>query len=99
MVTITVVEPNSRAARAGILSGDVLCSINGREIRDVLDYRFFLADRHVRIGCLRAGEPYEVEITKQEYDDIGLDFETPLMDEKHSCENRCIFCFIYQLPK
>ncbi len=99
MVTITEVAPHSRADRAGILPGDRLFSINFREIRDVLDYRFFLAERTVRLCFFRGEERHEVTISKQEYDDIGLSFETPLMDEKHSCENRCIFCFIDQLPK
>ena len=99
MVTIQSVAPGSRAAKAGVAVGDVLCTINGRAINDVLDYRFFLADTTVRLGLERNGEAIEVTIRKQEYDDIGLDFETPLMDRKHSCENKCIFCFIDQLPK
>ena len=99
MVKIVSVLPHSRAHKAGILPGDVLHSINFREIRDVLDYRFYLAERNVRLCFFRGEERHEVVINKQEYDDIGLEFETPLMDEKHSCENRCIFCFIDQLPK
>ena len=99
MVTITSVLPHSRAEKAGIMAGDQLHTINFREIRDVLDYRFFLAERTVRLCFFRGEERHEVVIHKQEYDDVGLEFETPLMDEKHSCENRCIFCFIDQLPK
>lgn len=99
MVRITAVLPHSRAEKAGIMPGDQLHSINFREIRDVLDYRFYLAERTVRLCFYRGEERHEVVINKQEYDDIGLEFETPLMDEKHSCENRCIFCFIDQLPK
>ena len=99
MVTITDVAQNSRAARKGIIAGDVLVSINGREISDVLDYRFFLTNTNITLSLLRDGEPLEVVIRKQEYDDIGLDFETPLMDKKRSCQNKCIFCFIDQLPK
>lgn len=98
MVTITGVEERSRAARAGIVPGDVLLEINGREITDVLDYRFRLTARVVTLSLSRNGEEFAVTIHKGEYDDIGLDFETPLMDKKHSCENRCIFCFIDQLP-
>lgn len=99
MVTIVAVAPHSRAEKAGMLPGDRLHTINFREIRDVLDYRFYLAERCVRLCFFRGDEKHEVVINKQEYDDIGLEFETPLMDEKHSCENRCIFCFIDQLPK
>ena len=99
MVRIIAVAPHSRAEKAGILAGDMLHTINFREIRDVLDYRFYLAERTVRLCFFRGEERHEVVINKQEYDDIGLEFETPLMDQKHSCENRCIFCFIDQLPK
>ena len=99
MVRITSVTPHSRADRHGIRAGDVLISINSREVTDVLDYRFFLTATEVKLALTREGQPYEVIIRKREYDDIGLDFETPLMDKKHSCENKCIFCFIDQLPK
>ncbi len=99
MVKITSVAPKSRAARAGILPGDSLAAINGRPVSDVLDYRFFLTDKTVVLSLWRDGTPFDVTIQKREYDDIGLDFETPLMDKKHTCENRCIFCFIDQLPR
>ena len=99
MVKITEVARRSRAARAGVLSGDVLVSINGHEIGDVLDYRFFLSESCVTLSLLRGEEPRSVTIEKEEYDDIGLSFETPLMDKKQSCRNKCIFCFIDQLPK
>ena len=99
MVLITDVLPKSRAHKAGILPGDMLVSINGREINDVLDYRFHLANRQVELCVLRDNEKLTKTIVKSEYDDIGLDFETPLMDKKHSCENKCVFCFIDQLPK
>ena len=99
MVLITDVFPKSRAAKAGIAAGDTLVSINGREINDVLDYRFHLANKKIELKLLRNGEELTKQIIKSEYDDIGLDFETPLMDKKHSCENKCVFCFIDQLPK
>ena len=99
MVKITVVEAGSRAERAGILPGDELISINGEEIRDVLDYRFYLADKKIDLALLRDGTPRSVTIKKGTYDDIGLDFATPLMDEKQACRNKCVFCFIDQLPK
>ena len=99
MVKITSVDSNSRAAKAGILPDDILVSINERVINDVLDYRFHLANKNLDILVKRNGNEMHFHITKQEYDDIGLDFETPLMDKKHSCENKCIFCFIDQLPK
>ncbi len=99
MVRITDVLPHSRAQKAGICAGDVLISINKKEINDVLDYRFYLADTSIALIIERDGKRKKFKIKKQEYDDIGLDFETPLMDKKHSCENKCIFCFIDQLPR
>ncbi len=99
MVKILSVDTGSRAEKAGIKPGDILLSINGREVNDVLDYRFFLAERLITITVKRDDEELTVQIKKQQYDDIGLEFETPLMDKKHSCENKCIFCFIDQLPK
>ena len=99
MVTITYVHPRSRAHRAGIVEGDILVAINDKEINDVLDYRFYLANKKITLTLKRGNKTKKVRIHKQEYDDIGLDFETPLMDKKHSCENKCVFCFIDQLPK
>ena len=99
MVAITEIEKNSRAERAGVRVGDVLTAINGNEITDVLDYRFYLAERTVTLTLTRDGAPFTVTIKKEEYDDIGLSFETPLMDKKRCCQNKCIFCFIDQLPK
>lgn len=98
MVTITSVERRSRAARAGIRVQDALISINGHEITDVLDYRFYLAEERVELSLMRGEETLSVTVEKEEYDDIGLGFETPLMDRKQSCRNKCIFCFIDQMP-
>lgn len=99
MVKIISVEDRSRAEKAGILADDILISINNNEIDDVLDYRFYLAEKEVDIKVKRVDEYLNFVIKKGEYDDIGLDFETPLMDKKHSCKNGCIFCFIDQNPK
>ena len=99
MVEITEVARGSRADRVGILPRDILISINGNEICDVLDYRFYLAERSVTLSVVRDGKALRFVIKKSEYDDIGLDFATPLMDKKHSCKNKCVFCFIDQLPK
>ncbi len=98
MVKITDVLPRSRAERKGIKPGDVLVAIDGHEISDVIDYRFYLTEEELYLTLSRDGEEYTCHIVKSMYDDIGLDFETPLMDKKHRCENKCIFCFIDQLP-
>ncbi len=99
MVKITSVEPRSAAARVGIREADVLISINGNAINDVLDYRYYLTEKSVSILVDRDGCELTFDINKGEYDDVGLDFETPLMDKKHTCKNGCIFCFIDQNPE
>ena len=98
MVKITGVLTRSKAYSAGLREGDILLEINGRMIRDVLDYRFHLASKEVVLKVHRDADILEFRILKDEYDDIGLEFETPLMDKKHRCENGCIFCFIDQNP-
>ena len=97
-VTITGVEPHSRAARMGIRPGDSLVTINGHGIIDVLDYRFFETERELRLELEREGNPYTLELAKPQYAELGLEFATYLMDEQRSCRNKCIFCFIDQLP-
>ncbi len=99
MVTITNVLPGSYADRAGIRAGDKLIALDSNKICDVLDYRFYLYEKKLTLSLERGGKEFSVVIKKGEYDDIGLGFETPLMDKKHSCKNKCIFCFIDQLPK
>ena len=99
MVRIACVEPSSVAEKKGILAGDLLISVNGYDVADVLDYRFYLTERKVTLVLSRDEKLYTVKIKKGEYDDIGLAFETPLMDKKHTCKNACIFCFIDQMPK
>ncbi len=98
MVTILSVERGSLAERAGVCAGDILLSVNGNAITDVLDYRFYLMDRTLSLLLHRGPDLLTVDISKGEYEDIGLEFETYLMDKKHSCRNQCIFCFIDQLP-
>lgn len=99
MVEILGVERGSRAERAGLRPGDILISVNGHEVGDVLDYKFYLAESQVTLKIHRGPELFDVTIEKDEYDDIGLEFSTFLMDEKRCCRNKCVFCFIDQLPK
>lgn len=98
MVRVESVCAGSIAEAQGIVPGDILVSVNGNEIRDVLDYRFYLTDTEITLGMERSKTPYELRFRKGEYDDIGLEFATPLMDQKHSCANKCVFCFVDQLP-
>ena len=99
-VNIFGVTANSHADRAKIKSGEILLSINGNIIEDVLDYRFYQVNRDLTLEIKdKNGEIRTVRIVKSEYEEIGLEFETYLMDEQKSCRNKCIFCFIDQLPK
>lgn len=99
MVTIASVCKKSIAFKAGLKNGDLLVSVNGNEINDVLDYRFYTVDSHLSLALIRDGRALKVELVKPEYDDLGLEFESFLIDKKKSCRNACIFCFIDQNPK
>lgn len=99
-VKITDVLANSIAMGCDIRPGDEILSINGNNIKDVLDYQFFCADTELLIDLFSHEKGrYSVKIEKDEYEDIGLVFETFLMDKQQHCKNKCIFCFIDQLPK
>lgn len=98
MVRVRETARGSAAAAHGIMPGDALVSVNGNEIRDVLDYSFFMTERHVELKLLRGAEEYSVVIDKEEYSDIGLMFGTYLMDAKRRCSNQCVFCFVDQNP-
>ena len=97
-VLISSVEKNSPAEKAGISVGESLVSINGNKIKDVLDYRFYMTDKKLDIELTKVGESRTVTVEKPEYEDLGLDFENYLMDKEHSCKNKCVFCFIDQMP-
>ncbi len=99
MVKISGVSAGSAADKAHLKSGDELLSINGNEINDVLDYRFYITEKKLDLVVKRENCEFSVTIKKPQYDDIGLEFETYLMDQKHSCNNKCVFCFIDQNPK
>ena len=99
-VLISGVKHKSKAQMHGIKPGDRLLSLNGNDIVDVLDYRFYEINTQLLIKLQDAlGREREVRLKKQEYDELGLEFESYLMDKQHSCKNKCVFCFIDQLPK
>lgn len=97
-VEITGVVKNSPAFKADIKSGDTLISVDGHEIRDVLDYMFYTAYNEFVLEWKHDGKLINKKIFKSEYDDLGLLFESFLMDKKQSCKNKCVFCFIDQMP-
>ncbi len=100
-VTVCRITPHSIASKYGLRPGDKLLSVNAHEITDVLDYRFYIdeSDLTLRVKQLGKSLVRVIRIHKEQYEDLGLEFETYLMDKQRSCRNNCIFCFIDQLPK
>ena len=97
---VKCVEPGSIAAEMGIEAGDKLISINDNIIEDVFDYHFYVNDEEIVLLIEKAnGEEWELEIEKDYEEDLGIVFEQGLMDEYRSCRNKCMFCFIDQMPK
>lgn len=97
--TIKYIEPNSIAEEAGIEIGDKLISINGHSFHDILEYRYLTAEYEVTLEVLKKDGTTEIITVENDYDDIGIEFSEGLIDEAQSCRNKCIFCFIDQLPK
>lgn len=96
---ISSVEEDSIAQEAGISAGDKLISINGVPVADVFDYRTRITETNLVMTIEKTdGTTVEIEIEKDEYEDPGLEFENALMDREKSCRNKCVFCFIDQLP-
>lgn len=99
-VEIQAVVPGSPAAKKRIRAGDTLVSINAHPITDVLDYQFYLQEETLRLHLqTKAGRQRRVTLRLQDGADIGLVFATFLMDKHRHCQNKCVFCFIDQLPK
>jgi len=99
-VKVYSVDQGSIAEKKGFKSGDIILKINGNEINDVLDYRFYINEKKLVIDIKRERSlKNKIRIRKDEDEDIGLNFETYLMDKQRHCKNKCMFCFIDQLPK
>ena len=99
-IIIDKVQPNSAAMDAGIEPGDLLLAVNGQQITDIFDYRFITADSSLLVKVEKKnGEVRQIEIEKDEYEDLGLEFEDPLISGARQCTNKSLFCFIDQLPK
>ena len=95
---ITSIDPRSPAELAGVRVGETLRAINGHTVVDVLDYRFYGYDSKTILTLESEGQERTVTIRKEEGRDLGLNFETYLMDEMHTCANHCVFCFVDQMP-
>ena len=96
---IKTVESGSIAEELELEPGDILLSINSEEIEDIFDYRFIIKDEYLEVAIRKKnGEEWVLEIDKEFDEDLGLEFENSLMSEYRSCCNKCIFCFIDQMP-
>jgi len=97
---IREVLKGSIAEEAGIQPGDCILEINGERIKDIFDYRFLITDENVNMVIRKEnGDIWDIDIEKDTYEDMGIEFEDPMIDSAKSCANKCIFCFIDQLPK
>jgi putative radical SAM enzyme (TIGR03279 family) len=97
---ISEVETDSIAEELGIEIGDVLVSINGQPVADIIEYKYLITDEYIEMVIEKPnGEIWELEIEKEYDERIGMFFTNPLIDKAKSCRNKCMFCFIDQLPK
>ena len=96
---IRKVNQGSIGQEMGIEPGDILLAVNDKEIEDVFDYRYMIKDEYIEVLIKKpSGEEWLLEIDKDYDDDLGIEFENDLMSEYRSCSNKCIFCFIDQMP-
>ena len=95
---ITGVDPHSPAARVGIRPGDRLMHIDGQVVIDFIDYQVFTANRRLSVRVARGGALIDFRVRKDEYEPLGLEFSTPMMSGTRLCCNKCLFCFVDQLP-
>lgn len=98
-VKIASVEKGSAAEKAGICAESMLVSVDGNPINDMLDYQFYTTSAKMELA-ISVGDKLEyLKIQKEEYEPLGCNFESYLIDQHHSCKNHCMFCFIHQMPK
>ena len=97
-VKVTGVQKGTPAQKLG-LSGCTLLSIDGNEINDMLDYEFYSQGPVLELAVVRGAKLEYVRAEKEEYAPLGCEFESYLIDKKHACKNKCMFCFIDQMPK
>lgn len=97
--TVLKVESGSIAEEIGIEAGDKLLTINGHEVRDILEYRYLISEYEVELEIEKKDGSIDCVVIENDYEDLGVEFCSGLIDDAQSCRNKCIFCFIDQLPK
>jgi len=98
-LVIARVEPGSLAEELGLQPGDAVLSVNGKRVMDTLDYRFHVTEPYVKLTVQRGDETLTIVTEKEPYDLLGIEFENDLADKIHTCNNKCVFCFIHQMPR
>ena len=97
-LVVQSVDENSLAQRLGLGAGCLLMAIDGNPLCDALDYQFYTASERFTLTVCEGGKQRDIPVEKDQYEPFGCNFKTYLADEKHSCDNHCMFCFIDQLP-
>ena len=97
-VRVLGVDPKGLASRAGLRPGDRLLRVNGQELRDLVDFHVQAGEEHLAIDVDRGGRPCSVVLERKWGRDLGLECEPPAPAEISTCANKCVFCFIHQLP-
>jgi putative radical SAM enzyme (TIGR03279 family) len=96
---IAAIVPASIAAELGLQPGDLVLAVGDRQLRDVIDYRFAIAEERIELLVRRGDEQTIYEIEKDADEDLGIEFVEPLFDRLRTCNNKCPFCFLTQMPK
>src|SRR6476620_6474848 len=96
---VAAIVPSSIAAEIGLLPGDLILAVGQQRLRDVIDYRFAIADERIELLVRREDQETIYEIEKDPDEDLGIEFVEPLFDRLRTCNNKCPFCFLTQMPK
>lgn len=98
-LVISQVEPNSPAAQAGLQPEDVIRKVNNQSVDDIIDFRYHTSEEVCEITFVRQGAYETIELEREWGEDLGITFSFELADQIHTCDNKCVFCFIHQMPK
>jgi len=96
---IVAVHQDSPAQQAGVLVGDVVLSVNGQVVRDIIEWHHAVDEASISLDIDRNGMPFEFDIEKRAGEQLGVEISSAVFDRVQTCDNHCSFCFIYQLPK
>ena len=99
MFEVKSVGKDSAAQHGGLLPGDIIAKINGEPLLDYVDYIYFCAQRRLKLSIERGGTQKTLHIVNSQEEDLGISFTEPLLGKKRVCGNKCVFCFVHQLPK